>query len=379
MNQISDTFAEDRRAGLGGSDFPKLMIPNYKYGGPYDVYLDKIEGSTFTGNNATRRGHYLEPAVAQWYSDQTGRILHHVSPETDPGLKLARVGKEWTLVHPEFDFICGTPDYLTDDPDLGYEGKTANERQLDMVDQFGDPLWGHDGSDIVPLAHLIQCQEYMGLSGRRRWDLGCFFVGNKDEFRLYHLTFDPDFYASLVETGVAFWNDYILPRVSPPIDLIPSGKVVGHLLAKAFGTGAEVKATPRLSELAVTWAALVAERKNAEDSEDEIKGEFARIMGSLGAAKVKGTTAAGKNWSVAAREGSTSTKTNHMAVSAILQRLVLDRGAATEAEVMGILADNTIPTSTDAYIQGYFNSINAGRKAQREASKAAPISEAISA
>ena len=365
----ADTFAEDRRAGLGGSDFPKLMIPNYKFGGPYDVYLEKTEGSNFTGNAATRRGHYLEPAVAQWYSDTTGRRLHKVTPETDPALRLAPVGKEWTVLHPQFDFLRGTPDFLTDDPDLGYEGKTANERQLDMVDQFGDPLWGPPGSDIVPLAHMIQCQEYMGLTGRRRWDLGCFFVGNRDEFRLFHLRFDPDFFASLVETGVRFWQDYILTRTPPPVDLVPSDRVISTLLTKAMGGGAEVRATPRLEELAAKWADMVADRKNTEDDEAEIKAEFSKIMAQLGAAKIKGTTRAGKNWSVAAREGGSENKPNHKALSAIFQRMLIERGAAGEDEIETILAANTTTVTTSAFIQGYFNSINKDRKALRAARK----------
>lgn len=366
----TDTFAEDRRAGLGGSDFPKLMIPGYKFGGPYDVYLEKIEGSDFAGNAATRRGHYLEPAVAQWYSDTTGRRLHKVTPETDPGLRLAPVGREWTVLHPQFDFIRGTPDFLTDDPDLGYEGKTAQERQLDMVDQFGDPLWGPPESDIVPLAHMIQCQEYMGLTGRRRWDLGCFFVGPKDEFRLYHLEFDPGFFASLVETGVRFWNDYVLPRIPPPIDLVPSDRVIGKLLTKALGGGAEVRATPRLEELAVKWAGLVADRKNCEDDEKEIKAEFAKVMAQLGAAKIKGTTRAGKNWSVSAKEASSGFTTNWAATCAVFKRMLIERGA-DEADLEGIIFDHRTPTETDGYVRGYFNSINAGRQAKRAAQKEA--------
>ena len=377
MNTQIDTFAEDRRAGLGGSDFPKLLIPGYKYGGPYDVYLDKIEGSSFTGNNATRRGKYLEPAVAQWYSDQTGRLLHKVGPSSDPGLPLARVGNEWTVMHPQFAFIRGTPDYLTDDPDLGYEGKTANERQLDMVDQFGDPLWGHDGSDIVPLAHLVQCQGYMGLTGRRRWDLCCFFVGNKDEFRIYHLTFDPDFYASMVATGVAFWNDYIIPRIPPPIELVPSGQIINRLLTKALGGGAEVRATPDLEALAQDWAALQAQRLNIEDDESEIKAAFAKKMALLGAAKIRGTIG-GKNWSVGASEGKSGTTTNKDAVIAIYQRRLMDLGVSGE-ELEAILNDNTIPTETAPSVRPYFNSLNKDRKALRAATKASPLSKDMSA
>lgn len=375
-NQI-DTFAEDRRAGLGMSDFPKLMIPNYKYGGPSDVYDDKIQGSTFAGNNATRRGKYLELGVATWACDTTGRKLHQVSPETDPNLKLARVGKQWTIVHPEFDFIRGTPDYLTDDPDLGMECKTANERQLDMVDQFGDPLWGYDGSDIVPLSYLIQCQGYMGLTGRRKWDLACFFVGNKDEFRLYHLTFDPDFYASMVETGVAFWHDYIIPRQEPPLDLVPSGQIINRLLTKALGGGAEVKATPALEALAQDWASLQAQRLNIEDDESEVKAAFAKQMALMGAAKVRGSIG-GKNWSVGAYEGKSGTTVNKDAVIAIYQRRLLELGASGE-ELEAILHDNTIPTETAASVRPFFNSLNKDRKAQHAATKASSLTKDMSA
>lgn len=405
-NQLN-SFAEDRRAGLGGTDYAKLMIPGYEYGGPYDVWLDKIQGSVFKGNAATRRGKYFESGVGCWYSDETGRKLHRLSPETDPGLNLARVGDEWTLVHPQYPFMRGTPDFLTDLPDLGTECKTHNDRMLYAVDWDGAPLWGPDGSDQIPTSHLIQCQDYMGLSGRRRWDLAVYFVGDKDEFRNYHLEFDPEFFEEMVRVGHEFWSTYIIPAIpfmqfrdslapaeredragelddmlyslpKPPIDLIPSSRVVGFLVTKALAQGKEVQATPALNQLAQDWADFQSQRLNLVADEAEIKGQFAKLMSELGAAKVKGTIS-GKNWSVGAREEKKGTKTNHKAVSEILQRLVVERGAATEEEVQGLLADNTIPTSTDAFIQGYFNSINKDRKALRAATKASPIAKDLSA
>jgi hypothetical protein len=153
--------------------------------------------------------------------------------------------------------------------------------------------------------------------------------------------------------------------------------VVGQLLTKALGKGAEVKATPLMEDLAGQWAALQAKRLNTEEDEDEVKGRFAQVMSQLGAAKVKGSIG-GKNWSVSAREGKTGTKTNHVAVAAIFQRMLLERGAKAE-DLDTILADNTVPTETSAFIQGYFNSINKDRKAIREATKAAPLSKDLSA
>lgn len=359
MAEQVNTFAEDRRKGLGCSDFSALMVPNYDFGGPLDVYLDKVEGKSFTGNAATRRGQYFEPSVAKWAADESGRNLRKVNPSLDTHLKLAPVGSEWTVVHPVYDFIRGTSDYLTDDPDLGLECKTAHERQLRETASDGAPLWGDDGTDIVPVQYLIQCQGYMGLYQRRRWDLAVHFMG-ADEFRLYHLDFDPAFYAQMVETGVDFWNNHVIPRIPPPQELIPSERVMGWMLGKAMAQGREIQADGDLLQRGLRFAAAQAKKKDAEDEEDAIKAVVAEQMAILGAQKIKGSAPSGANWSVCAQGGGQGKP--RIAWNTIALRLALRLGLDGVPE--DLIRENTIPgNDLVPYVRGYFNAVNKERKA----------------
>ena len=359
MAEQVNTFAEDRRKGLGCSDFAALLVANYDFGGALDVYLDKVEGKSFTGNAATRRGQYFESGVAQFYADETGRHLRKVNPSQDPHLKLAPVGNEWTVVHPEFDFIRGTSDYLTDDPDLGLECKTAHERQLRETASDGGPLWGDEGTDIVPVQYLIQCQGYMGLHQRKRWDLAVHFMG-ADEFRLYHLDFDPDFYAQMVETGVDFWRNHIIPQIPPPQELIPSERVMGWLLGKALAQGREIQADGDLLNLGLQFAAAQAAKKDAEDLEDAIKAKWAEQMAILGAQKIKGKAPNGANWSIGVQGGGQGKP--KIQWNTIALRLALQLGLDGVPETL--IRENTIPgNDLTPYVRGYFNAVNKDRKA----------------
>jgi len=125
------------------------------------------------------------------------------------------------------------------------------------------------------------------------------------------------------------------------------------------------------------WADLQSQRLNLVDDETEVKARFAKVMSGLCAAKVKGSIN-GKNWSVGARGGKDGTKTNNAAVSAIFYQMLRDRGVE-ERELEEILATNTIGTHQEAFIQGYFNSINKDRKALRAAMKATPLAEDLTA
>ena len=215
-------FSKDRMSGLGGSDMAKLIIEGYKYGGPLDVYNEKVELPKFKGNAATTRGHYLERGVADWYADTTVCKLHHVHPDIDKDLKLERVGSEFTVVHPVYNYLRGTPDFLTDNPQLGLEVKTARENQWSFIDRYGKPMWGKSGTSVIPLPYFVQCQWYMGLTSRSLWDVAAFFIGYKDEFRIYHLEFDKGLYDEMVRVGKEFWETYVLPQVPPPKALVMS-------------------------------------------------------------------------------------------------------------------------------------------------------------
>lgn len=61
-----------RTRGLGGSDVA-AVVGAHPWHSPYEVWLDKTDRSQPRPDTwAMRRGRYFEPALCQWFSDQTG-------------------------------------------------------------------------------------------------------------------------------------------------------------------------------------------------------------------------------------------------------------------------------------------------------------------
>lgn len=336
--QNKDQWIEDRKRYLGGTDIAKLVGAS-PYGGPYDVYLQKTGQDPFKGNAATRAGQYLEPAVAQMYADATGL-------EVKPGAP---------VFHPEFSFLGGNPDFLTDDPDLGLEVKTAAEEMLYKLNDDGSALWGPAGTDEVPMAYLVQCQFYMGLTGRKHWDLAAFFLGPKREFRIYSLKFDPELYLMLCEAGIDFWLNHMETQTPPPMDLIPSDLVRAHIARKAQAEGNILEANADLEALAMEYRRAAEARKEAETLENEAKARMLEAMGKLGAQKIQGKTD-GAKWSVAIQGGGTEKRVNFGLLLLDYHRKLLNLGVP-ESELEALEESYTQHFDKSPYLRGYFNSL----------------------
>lgn len=334
-----------RRTYLGGTDIAKIVGAS-PYGGAYDVFLSKTGQDPFQGNAATRVGQYLEPAVAQMYADAMGREL----------------GQTTHVMHPEFPFLGGNPDYLTDDPNLGLEIKTAAEDRLYAVDANGNRIWGDAGSDEVPLEYLVQCQWYMGLTGRQRWDLAAFFLGARREFRVYHLKFDAELYALLVQKGVDFWKDHMETGIAPDMDALPSELVRAHLMRRAQAGAKVVQATGTLETLALAYWEASEGRKKAEEREAEIKAQLMEAMAGQEAQKIQGQTD-GAKWLVAIQGGGTDSRLNSGLVLKEYRRRLLALGVREE-ELEAIDGSHTQTIEKMPFIRGYFNSL---KKTQEKA------------
>lgn len=346
------TETRPRTSYLGGPDLAAIVGAS-RYSGPFNVFLKKTQGIEQAMNPPMEWGQRLEMAVAQKWVDVTGHAVMQPS----------------TTFHPEFPFIGGTADYLcTDDANLGLECKTAAEEQLRKVDEFGEPLWGPDGSDQVPLDYYVQCQDYMGLTGRRRWDLAVLFLGARREFRIYHLEFDLALYEMLVQKGVEFWNNHVLPRVAPPRDLIPSDMVTHYLAQQAQAGGAVVEISPLLQAVAMDLEEVGRLRKNLEEREDALKGQILQAMADQGAQKVQGT-AYGAKFSLAIQGGGEGKPVVqwHVIANELAKRLGLP-GVPED-----LVHDNTKPgTPKNPFLMPYFTAVRNAMK--KSANTAEPIS-----
>ncbi len=362
------TEPRPRYTYLGGPDLAAIVGAS-RYSGPYDVFLRKVERTEIPDNAPMEWGRRLESAVAQAYADRTGHSLAVLNPDNAGPLQLAPQddGRAWSIIHPEFPFIGGTPDYvMTDDANLLLECKTAAEEQLRQVDDEGRPLWGPEGTDEVPLDYFVQCTAYMGLTGRRRADLAVFFLGARREFRVYNLRFDPELFDLLLTRGVAFWHEHVEAQVPPPMDLIPSDLVAGHLARKAQAAGAVLDVTPQQMAIAMDLEEAGRQRKELEEREDAIKGQLLQIMATVGAQKLQGK-AYGAKFSLAIQGGGDGEPvTNWRGVALELAKRLGLPGIPEDVEAD--FTRNGNPKKT--YLMPYFTAVrNAMKKTAAETSQ----------
>lgn len=113
------------------------------------------------GNDATRRGHYLEPAVLAWFRDRHPDMVH---------------GDTFTARHPDHPEWTCTPDATADD-DL-VEIKSA-------ADAYE---WGRQGTAEIPAGYLAQTAWQMIVTGARR--VWVPIITGRLEFREYVVEWD---------------------------------------------------------------------------------------------------------------------------------------------------------------------------------------------
>lgn len=171
----------ERQQGLGGTDV-SAIVGMSTYRAPIDVYLEKRgELAPQEQTWRMRLGQIFEDAIAQAYSEQTGR-------------RLARMG---VVFHKSYPFLYVHPDRkVIGEPGLVECKKTVGPAEL-------TPAW------------TVQAQWQMALTGRLWVDVVVF---NGHEPEALRVERDQDLIASLIEAAVGFWNDHILAGTPPPPD-----------------------------------------------------------------------------------------------------------------------------------------------------------------
>lgn len=245
---LTDEQILTRRNGIGGSDAAAACGLS-RWRTPLDVYLEKRgEAPAFEGNEFTKWGVYLEPAIRQEYANQTGR------PVRLP---------EGTVVHPVHDFMLCHPDGVTDDGRL-FEAKNT---------RFGDG-WGEPGTDQIPVEYLMQVQHSMLVTGLVVADVAV-LIGGCD-FRIYTVAADADLHALLIKCERELWG-----RIKAGMP--PNPQTVNDLVT-LYGPTSEtrkVEASPEIVQLLATLN--LARAQNAEMAEQVARAEF-QIKAAMGPA-----------------------------------------------------------------------------------------------
>ncbi len=185
-----------RRHSIGGSDAATAIGLN-PYKTPYQLWLEKtgrVEPEDLSGNERIHFGNVLEDVVADEFARRTGK-------------KVRRNNR--LLVHPEFDFITANLDREVVGEKSILEFKTT-DKLYGMTDD-----WGEEGTDEVPVTHLLQSHHYIGVTGKDVCSLGALIGGN--EYRTYKIERDEDLLKDLFDQEREFWHRHVKADVAPDV------------------------------------------------------------------------------------------------------------------------------------------------------------------
>jgi putative phage-type endonuclease len=196
-------WLEERRKGIGGSDVAAILgLSPWK--SAYQVYREKRkEVEDFQGNEATDWGKRMEPAIRQWYSDQTGRSVR--LPDK-------------IMYSDKYPFMLASLDGFTDCGRV-VEIKTARSGKG----------WGEPGTNEIPDYYAVQCHHYMAVTGFEVTDLPVSIGGGSPA--LYELPADKEIQEMIIEAEAAFWQRVVDGNPPDPVTYADAVQRFGMSLA----------------------------------------------------------------------------------------------------------------------------------------------------
>lgn len=216
-----------RTAHLHASDFAAIIgVDPYKTA--VDVYAEKAEGVLFEPQDedvreAMKWGVIFEDPIAKEWA---------LANKIDPN----HLVKPPTYVHPKHPEIALTPDRLIvprmADPEGIFEAKTCGPRI--------EHLW----DDGIPRHTICQVSIYRSAIPVPKVDVAALRSGQKLVQFVYES--DEQFEAMLLEAGLKFWRDHILPKRPPRLD---GGDGSKALLKKWFPSGGGTVRAANLAEV----------------------------------------------------------------------------------------------------------------------------------
>lgn len=170
----------ERMKSIGSSDIGVILGVS-KYLSPVQLWMQKRGELEPQGESEVMRwGKILEEPIAREYTNRTGT-------------KLKRRNK--TQHHKLYDYFTSHID------------REAIGRRL-IVEVKAHGIWGakefgDEGSSEVPASHEAQVTWQMGITGIEHTDFAVLIGGQK--FCQYHVDFDPELFAMMLERAQEFW------------------------------------------------------------------------------------------------------------------------------------------------------------------------------
>lgn len=204
-----------------------------------------------------RLGRLVEPAVAELYTEQTGRKA---------GRPACR-----TYRNPERPWQVASPDFLV-------EGDGAEEGALEvkLVNPWDWREWGEPGTDQVPEAYLVQVQHQMAVLGLPWCDLAPLVWGQR--LRVYRVR-RHDLLIERITRAEEAWLDLVRQGKAPEPDWRHSATLAAIQAVYGVEEGKAADLGPAYLPLIQEWQMLGEEEKKAKAGRDAVKARLLDAMG----------------------------------------------------------------------------------------------------
>ena len=204
-----DEWLKIRRGYIGGSDAGAIIGLN-PYNSAFSVWAEKTgQVPEFEGNISTRVGTYLEDLVAKLFMEETGKQVQRLN---------------FTLVNEKYPWACANIDREVIGEDAVLEIKTTTS--FGAIKQFR--------SGEYPEQWYGQMVHYLAVTGAKKAYLAA--LENNRNLRIFELERDEDEIKALMDAEKAFWEDYVLPKKTPPVDgHSATGEAIKQLFPYAGG------------------------------------------------------------------------------------------------------------------------------------------------
>lgn len=244
-----EEWAKTRMQGIGGSDAGTIIGLN-RWKSPITLWAEKtgrIIPTDLSANMAVEAGTRLEPVVAQWFSDVTGK-------------KVQRRGTLRSRSHP---FMLANVDRWIPGERVGLEIKTTNAFSADKWD-----------GDEVPDSYYVQCLHYMAVTGAEAWYIAV-LIGGQD-FRWKKIPRIEDDINILEAKEEKFW-EYVKSDTMPPE--IDSSKSTALALSRMFKGGRDPVELPAFAgDILDRYDALSEKKKLLDMQIQRCKNELMGLM-----------------------------------------------------------------------------------------------------
>ncbi len=245
----------ERRGYIGSTDSAAILGLS-RYSTPLNVWAIKtgqIVEEDISGKLPVRLGHKLEQAVAELFTEETGKKLHRVNE---------------TVFHPKYNFLAANLDRRV----VGEKAVV----EIKNVGAFRRDEWREGQS---PAEYICQVMHQLAVTG---WDRGYLvaLIGNTD-FEIRTIERDEQALKDLVNREVSFWNDFVVPKIMPSISR--GDKDTLSALFPLAEEGKEIELDDRAAAICDSLDGLRSDLKGLEGSIAGAENELKAMLGTADA------------------------------------------------------------------------------------------------